>query len=475
MQRSRMMLWAGIAGFVLTSRISTAHAQEGCSLPPLPVPCEGSDVTVSKRGGTPLAPGTYGSVRVKNGGTLVLTGDAYVFCGDLHVARNGSLLASVPTSIQVGGNVMFANATVVGPVAEDSVTPCDVDLFVAGDTVSIQRNADVRLELCAPNAELHVNNGATLIGDFVAHDTHIHRVTLGPCPEMPTTTTLGPTTTTSTIATTTSSSSTTASSTSTTSTTVGSTSTTSTTTVPTSTSTTVSSTSSTSTSSTTGTLATTTTSTVTTTSATTLSSTTSTTAATTSSTTTSSSTATTAIPTTTTSSTTTTTMAASLCGNGVIEGTETCDDGNTVDENTVDPLPPDACPANCRIESCNSTSATFAVTVNFSSSASIAGYKVFVDYPEGKVVVPGTGAQCSNQAGCVVQNDPTNGAIGNDLDYGIIVVGSGISAIPAPRLFTLNFTSCGTAPTAAEFNCKVHQASDTNGNDVPMTCSVSIP
>jgi cysteine-rich repeat protein len=450
MQRSRMMLWAGIAGFVLTSRISTAHAQEGCSLPPLPVPCEGSDVTVSKRGGTPLAPGTYGSVRVKNGGTLVLTGDAYVFCGDLHVARNGSLLASVPTSIQVGGNVMFANATVVGPVAEDSVTPCDVDLFVAGDTVSIQRNADVRLELCAPNAELHVNNGATLIGDFVAHDTHIHRVTLGPCPEMPTTTTLG-------------------------STTVGSTSTTSTTTVPTSTSTTVSSTSSTSTSSTTGTLATTTTSTVTTTSATTLSSTTSTTAATTSSTTTSSSTATTAIPTTTTSSTTTTTMAASLCGNGVIEGTETCDDGNTVDENTVDPLPPDACPANCRIESCNSTSATFAVTVNFSSSASIAGYKVFVDYPEGKVVVPGTGAQCSNQAGCVVQNDPTNGAIGNDLDYGIIVVGSGISAIPAPRLFTLNFTSCGTAPTAAEFNCKVHQASDTNGNDVPMTCSVSIP
>jgi cysteine-rich repeat protein len=169
-------------------------------------------------------------------------------------------------------------------------------------------------------------------------------------------------------------------------------------------------------------------------------------------------------------------MAASVCGNGTIEGTETCDDGNTVDENTVDPLPPDACPANCRIESCNSTSATFSVSVNFSSAASIAGYKVFVDYPEGKVIVPGTGAQCSNQTGCVVQNDPTNGAIGNDLDYGIIVVGSGISAIPPPRLFTLIFTSCGgTAPTAAEFNCKVHQASDTNGNDVPMTCSVSIP
>jgi cysteine-rich repeat protein len=460
MQRSRVMLWAGIAAFVLTTRISSAHAQEGCSLPPLPVPCEGSDVTVSKRGETPLPPGMYGSVRVKNGGTLVLTGEAYVFCGDLHVARNGSLLASVPTSIEVGGNVMFANATDVGPVPDDSVTPCEVDLFVSGDTVSIQRNADVRLELCAPNADLHVNNGATLIGDFVAHDTHIHRATLGPCPEMPTTTTVGSTSTTSTTTT----------ATTTTSTTVSSTTTTS----------------ATSTSSTTATLETTTTSTVTTTSATTLSSTTSTTATTTTSTTSSSSTGTTAIPTTTTSSTTTTTtttsstttttMAASVCGNGMIEGTETCDDGNTVDENTVDPLPPDACPANCRIESCNSTSQTVSVSVNFSSSASIAGYKVFVDYPEGKVIVPGTGAQCSNQTGCVIQNDPTNGAIGNDLDYGIIVVGSGISAIPPPRLFTLTFTSCGgAAPTAAEFNCRVHQASDTNGNDVPMTCSVSIP
>jgi hypothetical protein len=187
-----------------------------------------------------------------------------------------------------------------------------------------------------------------------------------------------------------------------------------------------------------------------------------------------------ATPTTTTTtqpgSSTTTTTNPHVCGNGVVEGpAETCDDGNAVDENTVDPLPPDACPSTCRILSCNSTASTFSVSVNFSSGASIAGYKVFVDYPENKVIVPGTGAQCSNQAGCAIQNDPTNGAIGNDLDYGIIVVGSGLNAIPSPRLFTLNFTSCGITPTVADFNCKVHQASDTNGNDVPMTCSISIP
>jgi hypothetical protein len=116
------------------------------------------------------------------------------------------------------------------------------------------------------------------------------------------------------------------------------------------------------------------------------------------------------------------------------------------------------------------------VSVNFASSSSISGYKVFVDYPESKVVIPGTGEQCSNLSGCAIQNDPTNGAIGNDLDYGIIVVGSRVGAIPTPRLFTLTFTTCtGSPATAGEFHCTVHQASDPTGNDVPMTCSVSIP
>ena len=181
-------------------------------------------------------------------------------------------------------------------------------------------------------------------------------------------------------------------------------------------------------------------------------------------------------PTTTTTtqpgSSTTTTTNPHICGNGVVEGpAETCDDGNAVDENTVDPLPPDACPSTCRILSCNSTASTFSISVNFSSGASIAGYKVFVDYPENKVIIPGTGQPASG----VITNDPTNGAIGNDLDYGIIVVGSQINPIPPPRLFSLNFTSCGITPTVADFNCRVHQASDTNGNDVPMTCSISIP
>jgi hypothetical protein len=162
-----------------------------------------------------------------------------------------------------------------------------------------------------------------------------------------------------------------------------------------------------------------------------------------------------------------------VCGDGIIQGpTETCDDGNNVDENTVDPLPPDPCPVGCRIETCNAPGGTLSVSVNFASTSSIAGYKVFIDYPEAKVTVPGVGQPGAG----VITNDPTNSATGNDLDYGIIVVAGGISAIPHPRLFTLNFTRCGGATaTAGEFHCVVKQASDPNGNDVPMTCSVSIP
>src|SRR5581483_9356177 len=80
-------------------------------------------------------------------------------------------------------------------------------------------------------------------------------------------------------------------------------------------------------------------------------------------------------PTTTTTSpgaTTTTTLGSHVCGNGTTEGpAETCDDGNAVDENTVDSIPPDACPASCRIESCTSTSGTVSVSVNFASSSSV--------------------------------------------------------------------------------------------------------
>jgi len=156
------------------------------------------------------------------------------------------------------------------------------------------------------------------------------------------------------------------------------------------------------------------------------------------------------------------------CGNGATEEpAETCDDGNTVDESTVDTLPPDACPANCRIATCPSITGSLAATVHFSSASSVAGYKVFVDYPEAKVSLPGTGPASQGR----ITNDPTHSAVLNDIDYGAIVIAGGLNAIPPSTLFVIQFDACtASPPSASEFGCTVHQANDSGGNDVTMTC-----
>jgi hypothetical protein len=112
------------------------------------------------------------------------------------------------------------------------------------------------------------------------------------------------------------------------------------------------------------------------------------------------------------------------------------------------------------------------VDVTFASTASIAGYKIFLDYPEGKLSIPGVGQPGAG----TITNDPTNSATANDLDYGLIVVAGGISAIAPQRLLTVNFTRCGgAAVVVGDIKCVVKQSSDPNGNDVPMNCSVSVP
>ncbi len=200
---------------------STALAQPECTLPqPLP-PCGSDSVTVKKRATMTLPAGTFGDVRVRNGGTLILQAGDYVLCS-LHVSRRGSLLFASAATIRVSGDVRFSNSTFIGPAPDATISPCDVELLVNGASVTVQRNADVRLALCAPNASLRVNKGADLVGTFFAHKKRIHRVVIQGCPAAPATT--------STATTSSSTSSTTTTSTTSTSATTGPSTTTTTTT-----------------------------------------------------------------------------------------------------------------------------------------------------------------------------------------------------------------------------------------------------
>jgi cysteine-rich repeat protein len=159
-----------------------------------------------------------------------------------------------------------------------------------------------------------------------------------------------------------------------------------------------------------------------------------------------------------------------VCGNGVVEPGETCDDGNTLNG--------DACPANCRIESCTALPATDrAVSVRFAAppgSPVVEGITVFVDYPEGKVSLPGSGGSLGTGA----ITDLAGTGVPNDLDYALIEGIVSGSPIALGKLFTIHFNDCSgaTAPTAGNFSCAVTDSSDDLGNTVPgLTCSVTIP
>jgi hypothetical protein len=105
----------------------------------------------------------------------------------------------------------------------------------------------------------------------------------------------------------------------------------------------------------------------------------------------------------------------------------------------------------------------------------VAGITVFLDYPDAKTAIPGSGSGVASS----VKNLP-GGVLSspNDLDYGLIEGVVSLSAITPGRLFTVtfqNYVGAG-ALTTSDFHCVVKDASDTLGNSVAgVTCSVGIP
>ena len=157
------------------------------------------------------------------------------------------------------------------------------------------------------------------------------------------------------------------------------------------------------------------------------------------------------------------------CGNGITEAGETCDDGNTVDG--------DSCPSSCVIQTCSPTASTRTFTVSFAGGVNVAAVQVLLDYPEGKISIPGSGSD-SNVTGSITNTPPGALLVSNDLDYALIQSVTSLSALTAGPIFTVHFNDCSgaTVPTAADFTCTVTDAADTSFNTVTgVTCSVSAP
>ena len=157
------------------------------------------------------------------------------------------------------------------------------------------------------------------------------------------------------------------------------------------------------------------------------------------------------------------------CGNGLITGSETCDDGNTDDM--------DSCPSDCIVDACTPNPLSdLTATVTFAGSEAVAGITVFVDYPEGKVSIPGSGG---GVPGGIITDLP-GFAFGqtNDLDHALIQAVVDSAAFPSGTLFNIHFETCNgaPAPTSGEFSCTVTAAGDENLDPIDgVTCSVSVP
>ncbi len=197
-------------------------------------------------------------------------------------------------------------------------------------------------------------------------------------------------------------------------------------------------------------------------------------------TTTAASTTTTTTPTTTTVASTTTTTGLStttttfgpLCGNGVPNPGETCDDGNHSDN--------DACPADCTVDACTpvvGTQRNFDVFFTPNPGVNVGGITVTMDYPEGKVEIQGP----PHPNGTFSMIPPGSTPIVQDWNHSlrVTVAIAGTNGLPPGRLLRVRFRDCSGAapPTAANFVCTVLEATDPFTNPVTseVTCSVVQP
>lgn len=179
--------------------------------------------------------------------------------------------------------------------------------------------------------------------------------------------------------------------------------------------------------------------------------------------------------TTTTSSSTTSTTLGGLCGNGVIDAGETCDDGNQSDN--------DNCPADCVVAACTPVAGTVRqVTVSFASppGVDVAALTLLMDYPEQKVFMPPAGPQTQIGAANFVPLYPPSDVLirGADLTHAVRGLVADSTAVPPGPIFQSKFQDCqgAAAPLTGEFACTVLDATDPFTNGVPgVTCGVTIP
>jgi len=111
------------------------------------------------------------------------------------------------------------------------------------------------------------------------------------------------------------------------------------------------------------------------------------------------------------------------------------------------------------------------------SGASLAGVKITLDYPEGRVAIPGW--QNAPEVQDRITGVPKDFLVApNDTDTQLIVSLAGVTGLPTGEIFRVRFDRCqgGEPVSASDFHCTVAQASDPQAKLVKgATCVVHTP
>jgi cysteine-rich repeat protein len=160
------------------------------------------------------------------------------------------------------------------------------------------------------------------------------------------------------------------------------------------------------------------------------------------------------------------TNACTVCGNRTIKPPETCDDGNLAND--------DFCPGDCKVDFCQPTLEEFTATIQL-NTPDVAALTVSMDYPEGQVNLQGVGGDIPPG---ILVGPGTATTQGFDFEHTLRVVAFDVFNFGTTTMATVKFNGCqGAPPPLPEaFDCRLEgTATDENFAVVPgVSCTVSV-
>lgn len=148
-----------------TSYVSSSLQSTPKEMPPVTLPAAVGTTSVSMKGASTLAPGSYNQVSIGNAGTLTLKPGVYVMNSfSISGGSNIQVSGEGPVQIYVAKSFQLGNGAVV---SKSSVSPSLLQINMAeGSSYEQQGGTQLTGVVYGPSANLTLSNGSTIYGSM---------------------------------------------------------------------------------------------------------------------------------------------------------------------------------------------------------------------------------------------------------------------------------------------------------------------